>query len=94
MLKEFCQEAQRIIDSGRKPGWWWWHDGLCKNYRQFLAVRGIKGQERSDAIDELHKLFDGDRYYPFGGEDLYDRERGNGTLYKNPQRLAFIKEYS
>lgn len=87
-LKKFFVDIQEWIDSGCPedsyflPYW-----GLCANAADY----------EHELFKELNELLDkefGDITYPFGGRDTYQIEYSTETIYKNPERLAFILKYA
>ena len=96
MLKEYLQSVQAWIERG------------CPHYAPYTAVRGLCRNtyrhlpDNYEASEKLRRelvdafMVDGlDPEYPFNNvaED-YDDECSARTVWKNPQRLAWVKKHA
>lgn len=89
-LKNFYKAIQAWIDNG------------CTEYNQhhFVIHAGLCGN--LDWMNcklrwEMVKQFRAaglDAKYPFGGFNTFLTEKESGTIYSNPERLAWIKEHA
>lgn len=68
--------------------------GLCRVVDRWEISHGYIGPMRGLLKEELKRLFDG-KLYPFNNNsEDFIKETMNHRHYKNPKRLAFIKEHS
>lgn len=99
-LKQFYVEIQQWIDAGCPANGTFNHRfGLCTNvdlYAQDYRIIKIASEQRNLFI----AAFD-DYSFPFYEKneagthgDEYFIEKSNDALYKNPQRLAWIKQHA
>lgn len=90
-LSNFCKVMLDIIKAPEEdhPEWFSERCGLCYNSKFYDIEYNTKVNK------DLIIIFDGDDY-PFNGEsaDKYNADYLNSTMYKNPKRLAFLKEYA
>ena len=95
-LKAFFLFMQAWIDEGCQPNKFGIDigSGLCRAVLRWASFKDNSPVHRFDVKRELTALFN-EHLYPFN-EDSADfvQEEFAGTMYKNPRRLAFIKEHS
>lgn len=92
-MKEFYQGILQAL-AGNPPAWFESRYGLCRNYGNYLYEMTGSRSTRWDIQD---KFLDAglDRIYPFNdGSNSYEDEVKDGTVYKNPARLAWIEEHA
>lgn len=74
--------------------------GLCHNFNLYRCFRNLGGHERDRfetllSVTTRHQMDTDPSYdylYPFGGFDLYEKEKFEGIQHKNPARLAWVRE--
>ena len=98
-LKQFYKELQDWIDSGFPPHPYFSKGcGICGNLHSWDCERIISTETLFGLLEELHesfKLAGLNSHFPFNAHrDHFNEEAGKGLLYKNPTRLAWIKEHS
>ena len=96
MLKEYLQSVQGWIERGCP------HNapytavrGLCRNTYKFLPDGYVAPEKLRRELVESFKADGLDPDYPFNSvaED-YDDESSSRTVWKNPQRLAWVKKHA
>ena len=94
-LKKFFVDIQHWIDSGcpEDNKYFYKYYGLGANLTRYEKLFGLH-EEISDELDSLLGEEYGNYIYPFGGHSTLCSEAGNNTVYKNPERLAFIRKYA
>ena len=96
MLKEYLQSVQAWIERGcQHYAPYRATCGLCRNTYEFLPDDYAASEKlRRELVDAF--MVDGlDPDYPFNSvaED-YDDEYSSRTVWKNPQRLAWVKKHA
>ncbi|MFP1844424.1 hypothetical protein ACLEDU_02455 [Lonsdalea quercina] len=99
-LKQFYRDLQAWIDAGKIACSAFSIDtAVCSALRYWAIVKlgSTTLGERQALLEENENLFISHglhESYPFNnGESCgWDEEEATGTFYKNPERLAFIKE--
>lgn len=88
-LKNFCREMLLALDGKVIPNWFNSGYALCNNARRYDQIYD------TCLYSTLTEMFDGDPY-PFNNSDGadYRHERWHGFLYKNEERIAFLKKYA
>jgi hypothetical protein len=75
--------------------WYSNHSGLCENARAWDQAQA-HARNSPRAYQELqHRLrteFKGACIYPFGGTDRFDRDRADGTMNSNKDRIAWVRK--
>jgi hypothetical protein len=96
LLREFLSAYAAWVDAGAvqdKP--FSRSVGLCSNFEEWLVIeRSFSWAHTEDEIDVLKALFESeglDRWYPFGGENLYQVDLENDTQHLNDSRLAWVR---
>lgn len=96
-LKEFYKEWLAWVDSGPRKGHKYFHytEGLCANVYDFAlnhldpAVYNYPHRLEEYLRDQFEEQ-GLDRHYPFGKRSYNQRKR-NGTLYRCPRRIAWVR---
>lgn len=97
-LKSFYVAMQEWIDAGCPEGNQYrfiLQVGLCTNLINFTLV--TEEGYKEDTLEEMRQQFHEaglDRDLPFNENISYLFERDKGIMYKNPQRLAWIKQHA
>lgn len=66
---------------------------LCISLDTYLEVFDLSAQPLRELKSLLEEEF-GTSVYPFGGFGTYSAEVDSDIIYKNPERLAFIRKYA
>lgn len=95
MLKKFYKDIAAAIESDTPPEWFYSDYGLCKNLESWCNCEGLHSfhlhQKMADQFVEAGLSY----CFPFyGSYDDYKNEHMLNTVYKNPARLAWIKEHA
>ena len=89
-LQHFAQSILDYLENGgKKPDWFYSYYGLCFNWARYGCHHNIEDSSLGDAFRQcdLHDE------YPFNGDFWnYNYEQEKATLYKNPERLAFLRK--
>lgn len=106
MLKDFYNQLQTWIENGfTEHRLFNTRFGVCGNLESFL-FEDFDDWENPEKLDSLHQVvkqlvnqfLDAElhRTYPFneGNYKSYDAEYDAGTLWKNAQRLAWVRSHS
>lgn len=91
VLQDFCREILKILETGEESEWFDKRFGLCRNalsYDDFNFHRPTYYAVK-DALGWGSE-------YPFNNDQdwFYQQESINGTLYKNEERLAFLRKHA
>lgn len=90
-LKQFCIELNAWIEAGcPEHKIFKIRDGICWNYSNWIHPND---QYSFFPSDTPLRAFLGSTYPFSGGYELFQIEQDSRTLYKNPARLAWIKEH-
>lgn len=89
--RNFCKELVAWLDGGEKPEWFNKNAGICYNFSEYLLEHDVTIQ---DGYDYINDLLGGSLPFNFGSSVRYKREIDDGSLYKNPARIAHIREYA
>ncbi len=103
-LYDFCCDYLNWVEGGAKEKTWWRSllriktapfsrsEGLCAGLRKWNAS---KNQDTLRGFADMLDLFmsEGlDDAYPFGGCDVYWKERRKRKMHLNKQRIAWVEE--
>ena len=88
-LQHFAQSILDYLENkGKKPDWFNSYFGLCFNWDNYNHHHK---QGNHHMLGDAFKHCGMHREYPFNGDFWdYDNELEKGTVYKNPERLAFL----
>lgn len=94
-LKQFYREIQGWIDGGETPEWFKPSFALCKNLDRFANYRGFNLLSLDLEMMEQFQRRSLSIAFPFNyGIWSIMGEAEAGKVYKNPARLAWIKEHA
>lgn len=90
-LQNFAQSILDYLENkGKKPDWFNPYFGLCFNWESYDEYDRQENYPMLSEIFSRHKMHD---EYPFNKDFWsYSKEQDDGTLYKNPKRLAFLRK--
>ena len=96
-LKRFYHELQEWVDEGMPPHADFYPEcGLCASLYDWADRR--YGSDTVDALyDTQRAMFREaglDKDFPFDTEESYQQAYMNDAMYRNPKRLAWIKEHA
>lgn len=95
LITEFCTDISEWIASGCFIESNVFADsfGICNNFEEWLKV--VKKLDRLviKRLSQLLREMFGHDDYPFGGSELYETEKDERSMYKNPVRLAWINKH-
>lgn len=97
-LKQFYRDLQAWVDAGMPESREFSPDmAICPSLRGWMILNTVSGMPAARLSVENEDLFisrDLYAFYPFndGSRAEWVEEKATGTFYKNPERLAFIKE--
>ena len=90
-LQHFAQSILNYIENrGSRPDWFYPYYGLCFNWASYGCYH--KHEDPFTLGDAFKQCGLHDKY-PFNGDFWkYNNEQEKATLYKNPERLAFLRK--
>ena len=87
-LQDWLDAATGKIE---EPAWYYDHWGLCACARFWDVKQSHPGAE-AELKHCLKEEFGETRNYPFGGRDRFDRDRTDGTMHLNKERLEWVRK--
>ena len=102
LLKKFLIEWLACANGSTPSGWYFDESvGLCSNLEGWLyevSPDYSSSQEYGYTIDQMQNLLreyaipGKDINYPFGGQEVYNKEQRDGTMHLNEERVAWAKK--
>lgn len=92
LLQKFARDMLAALDADVKPKWFKPHVGLCTNLSWWCEYHGHDALKASDDLTARFVAKDLDRAYPFNSTTSYMSEKNTDAMYKNPERMVFLKE--
>lgn len=97
-LQHFAQSILDYLENGgEEPAWFYSNYGLCFNWAKYGCHYNLEDSStpgdafRHCSLRDAFKHCDLHSEYPFNKDFWdYDNEQEELTLYKNPERLAFL----
>lgn len=95
LLQKFARDMLAALDADQKPKWFRPDVGLCTNLSWWCEYHGHDALKASDDLTARFVAKGLAWVYPFNSATTvssYMSEKHAGAVYKNPERMAFLKE--
>lgn len=93
LLRQFCTDVEEALQN--RPPWFNPGEAICDNVWAWCAYHHHDGLAFISSLKRLFRADYADSLFPFNPvAGTFSDECEDGTLYLNPERLAFIRKWS